>query len=77
MGFVGGFQTVADMRRPIPGQHMGLLGLVVAFQHLDLLGAPLFRGRAKFGRDGIRIDKLLGMARSGEYQSRNESGVPK
>ena len=65
MYFAGVFQTVTDMSRPVPRQHVGLVGLVVALHDFHLLGAALFRRGAVFGSDGIRIDELLGVSRLG------------
>jgi hypothetical protein len=43
----------------------------------DLLGAPLFRGHAEFGSNGIRVNQLLGEARFGEYERRHKHQMEK
>jgi hypothetical protein len=57
--FGHGVQAVVDKIGPVPGQHLRLVGLVVAFQHLDLLGPALQRRFAILGRDRIGVDKFL------------------
>ena len=42
-----------DVHSPVPRKHLDLIGLVLAFHHFDLFGAPFFRGFAKLGGDGI------------------------
>ena len=59
----GSFQTVADMSGPISGQYLGLIGLVGAFELLDLLGTPLDSSFAIFRSNRIRVDQLLSEAR--------------
>jgi hypothetical protein len=70
--WAGGFQTVVDMLGPIPEQYFLHVGLVMAFQYLDLLGAPFFRSFAEFRSNRIRIDKFLSQALSGECERRNK-----
>jgi len=57
------FQALGNHGGPISGQNFGNVGFVSAFALLDLLGAPLCRGFAIFGSNGIRVDQLLGEAR--------------
>jgi hypothetical protein len=57
-----------DVGRPIPRQDFGLVSPVVAFHHFDLLGTPLRRGFAIFGRNGVGIDELLSEAWSAECE---------
>jgi hypothetical protein len=68
---------VIDLRGAIPGKHLCLIGLVMALHRLDLFGTPLFRGRAKFGRNGIWVNELLDEARSGEQQRRDKNQLEK
>ncbi len=49
------FQAVIDVHGPVPRQHLGLIGLMLALHHFDLFGAPFFRGFTKFGGDGIWV----------------------
>jgi hypothetical protein len=55
-------QTLADERRPIPGQDLGLIGFFVACEQLDLLGTPLFGSRPKLRRDSVRINHFFSKA---------------
>jgi hypothetical protein len=65
-----------DMHGPVPRQHLGLIGLMLAFHHFHLFGAPLFRGFAKLGGDGIRVYQFLGKARFGKYDRRSKNQIP-
>jgi|tagenome__1003787_1003787.scaffolds.fasta_scaffold20953423_3 hypothetical protein len=42
-------EALLDAGRSIPRKHLRRVNLVGAFQYLDLLGAPLFRGLAVLG----------------------------
>ncbi len=55
------------------------LGSTLASSAFDpeLLGAPLFRGHAEFGSNGIRVNQLLGEARFGEYERRHKHQMEK
>jgi hypothetical protein len=61
----------------IPRKYLGFIGLVMALHDPDLLGAPLFRGHAEFGSNGIRVNQLLGEARFGEYERRYKNQMEK
>jgi hypothetical protein len=65
------------MAGAIPGKHLGFIGPVVALHDPDLFGAPLFRSLAEFGRDGIRVNELLGEARFGKYERRHKKQMEK
>ena len=74
--FAGSFQALIDVGCPISRQNFGLVSLVVAFHHLDLLGSPLQRGFAIFGSNSIRIDELLGEARFAKCERRDKNERP-
>jgi hypothetical protein len=69
----GSSQALIDVGCPISRQDFGLVGLVVAFHHFDLLGSPLQRGFAIFRRNSIGIDELLGEARLAEQERCDKS----
>jgi hypothetical protein len=75
--FSGSFQAMVDMGGTIPGKHLGLLGRLAALHRPELFGAPLFRSFAEFGSNNIRIDQLLGEARSAEQQRRGKNQLKK
>jgi hypothetical protein len=66
---------MVDMGGTIPGGHLCRFGLLMAFHGPELLGAPLFRSPAEFGRDSIRINQLLGEARFAECDGHHKSQV--
>jgi hypothetical protein len=71
------FKAVIDMRGAIPRKHLCLVGLVTALHRPQLFGTPLLRGLAEFGRNAIGFNELLGEARSGEHQRRNNNQTEK
>ena len=54
-------EAAGDKRGSIPDQNFRHIGLFFAFIQLELFRTPFFGGGAKFGSDGIGIDKLLCM----------------
>jgi len=73
----GRFQALVDGGGSIARQHFRRIGLVIAFQYSDLLGAPLFRGLPEFGGDGTGIDQFLGEARLDECECHKKSEAEK
>lgn len=67
------FETTADMRGPISGQHLGLVGFAVAFDRFDLFGASFLSGGAILRRDRVRIDELLGKTWFDECDDRSHA----
>jgi hypothetical protein len=59
------FQARGNELGSIPGQYLGLIGLLGTLNQLDLLSAPFFGSRAELRRNGVRIDKLLSKAGTG------------
>jgi hypothetical protein len=61
-------QAMGDMRRPVPRQHLGFIGLLGAVDLPDLLGTALDGGFAMFGSDLVRIYELLRDGRLAQQQ---------
>jgi hypothetical protein len=57
----------------ISWQHLRGFDLLAAFDLGDLLGAALFRGLAKLGRNRTGVDQLLSETRSGECEKRDKT----